>query len=502
MTGSTFTLGTLNLLKKDSAPEVTADIGKATAHVDILAMQENSRDPVRAAVAALATAPHWAVRVPEGPAGANPIAWRTDLFDETDHGHRRAHRGKAGVTPARFVTWVVLRHKTSGLVLLVLDVHPINAYAGQDKPPRALRDQLAEAYWRTVVAITTELQDQYDGVLLGGDFNVRLANRDEDWYPGNLLAPLYRFDHGGGIDHVLLSHSTPLTVVRHGVVRDLHSDHDLHYSVLATRSQPEEPVMRFVSRADWGSSGVVATPSSHPIGKVYGITAHWEGPGIGGFPHERCARKMRAIERFHKVNRGWADIAYNAVLCPHGYVFEGRGPNVRSASNGTSNIGGNDHWYGVCYLSGKGDKFTEAGKAGFLDAFDWLARTGGAGPGRNGHRDHHATECPGDVIYRWVHSAAAHQTPTTDWFDMATKEELQAAIAATLITIKRGDKTQEVRLDAVLRELEEEQDRIKTALDKILALLESPAPAVNQADIEVVQAALSAVLLKGVGANG
>jgi hypothetical protein len=512
MTESTFTFGTLNLLKTNSRAEVAHDLGKAIALCDILVMQENTRDPVRAAVGALAGYPNWTVDVQTGAVGANPIAWRSDLFDMLTHGHRLAHHREANVTPARHVTWVALRHKESGLSLLVIDVHPINAYAGQNKPPRALRDQFAEAYWRTVVDVTEELQGAYDGVLLGGDFNVRLANRDEDWYPGHLLAPLYRFDHGSGIDHVLIGHATPLVVVRHGHVRDLNSDHDLHYAVLSTSAVPtppppvEEPVMRFVSRAEWGSSGVGATPSSHPIGTVYGITAHWEGPGIGGFPHSRCARKVRAIERFHKVNRGWADIAYNAVVCPHGYVFEGRGPNVRSASNGTSSIGGNDHWYGVCYLGGTGDPFTEAGKAGFLDAFDWLTRKGGAGPQRNGHRDHHATACPGDAIYRWVHSAAVHQTPTTDWFDMATKQDLQDAIREITFTITVGDHTEEWTLQKILRNVEATQDRMMNQVkaldpnqiaDAVVAKL--PTGGVTE---EAVKAAVRAVLIEGVGANG
>lgn len=159
--------------------------------------------------------------------------------------------------------------------------------------------------------------------------------------------------------------------------------------------------MKFVSRSEWGAS---YRRGSTSIGSVYGVTAHWEGPRMGGFPHSQCARKVRSIERFHAVNRGWAGIAYSALVCPHGHVYEGRGLRVRTAANGTSDIGGNDHWYAVCYLGGVSDPFTDAAKDGFRDAVRWLRAQGGAGDRVNGHRDHHATQCPGDAIYAWVRS--------------------------------------------------------------------------------------------------
>lgn len=155
----------------------------------------------------------------------------------------------------------------------------------------------------------------------------------------------------------------------------------------------------FVSRTEWGASARGATPSSHPIGSTQGVTLHWEGPRMGSFSHASCASKVRGIQAFHKQSRGWADIAYNALVCPHGYVFEGRGLGVTSAANGNSTTNGD--WYAVCYLGGEGDGFTDEGKAAFVEAVQWLRRDG-AGPQVNGHRDHKATQCPGDEIYSWL----------------------------------------------------------------------------------------------------
>jgi hypothetical protein len=186
--------------------------------------------------------------------------------------------------------------------------------------------------------------------------------------------------------------------------------------------------VKFVSRSEWGAE--YAQGSGAIPGPVYGVTCHWEGPHMGDFAHSVCTRKVRTIERFHAVTRGWSGIAYSAVVCPHGYVFEGRGIGVRTAANGESAIGGNDHWYAVCYLGGAGDPFTAAGQRGMADAIAWLRR-GGAGPKVNGHRDHHATECPGDDIYAWAHSAAPNRTaPEED--DMADPETVEAVARRTV----------------------------------------------------------------------
>lgn len=155
----------------------------------------------------------------------------------------------------------------------------------------------------------------------------------------------------------------------------------------------------FITRKEWGATDRGATRTSHPIGLTKGVTLHWEGPHMGWFAHDRCTEKVRTIQRFHKETRGWADIAYNAIVCPHGFVFIGRGRGVRSAANGFESV--NDDWYAVCYLGGEGDGLTYLGKAGLKRAIRWL-RNGGAGPRVNGHRDHKPTACPGDTIYTWL----------------------------------------------------------------------------------------------------
>ncbi len=153
--------------------------------------------------------------------------------------------------------------------------------------------------------------------------------------------------------------------------------------------------MELVSRGDWGARPARNQSSISPRG----VAVHWEGPHMGSFDHGQCPGKVRGIQAFHMDSNGWADIAYNALVCPHGAVFEGRGRGARSAANGTNSA--NAGFVAVCFLGGQGDPFTPEAATGVNDAADWLGVGGGSW---TGHRDHFSTACPGDEIYNWVHA--------------------------------------------------------------------------------------------------
>jgi hypothetical protein len=86
--------------------------------------------------------------------------------------------------------------------------------------------------------------------------------------------------------------------------------------------------------------------SANPLG----VVIHWEGPKLGVYSHDKCA--VRGIQAFHQRDRGWSDIAYNFVVCPHGTVFEGRGLYVGSGANGTDRH--NRDYYAICAMVGSG----------------------------------------------------------------------------------------------------------------------------------------------------
>lgn len=156
--------------------------------------------------------------------------------------------------------------------------------------------------------------------------------------------------------------------------------------------------MRFVSREEWGARHANTSTNITPEG----VAIHWEGPHMGTPAHVDCAPRVRGIQSFHMEGNGWADVAYSAIVCPHGSVFEGRGRGHRTAANGTND--GNQRYYAVCYLGGEGDPFTEEAQTGINDAIEWLG-----GGEIVGHRDLTSTACPGEEIYAWVQ--AGHPSP-------------------------------------------------------------------------------------------
>lgn len=407
----------------------------------------------------------WFGTNPGGGSQANPICWRPGIR-LVAKGSVKAHdRPKErGWGPARWINWAALEH--DGAVFAVVNTHMIHQAWSSVPARRPLWQRHANA----LADLIADLRKTYGNVIGAAD-----VNRSR-WAPAGTVGHwASRGTLGPGIYYDLLFTAGQVDTSTVGRIATS-SDHDALAAAFvlpapATHPKKEQPVSKIVPYASWSRRSRGATRRSHPIGSTLGITAHWEGPTMGRFEHSQCAGKVRGIQAFHRDKRGWADIAYNAIVCPHGYVFEGRGPGVKSAANG--NALDNDDWYAVCYLGGERDGFTDAGKEGFLTAFGWLAREGGAGPRRNGHRDHKATACPGDEIYRWVHSLASgagtpsrKPTEKKDWFDMAEKDDLKDVIRETLQVRTPDGKLRQ--LPTAMRGIMLRQQAMGHVLDKIL----------------------------------
>lgn len=156
---------------------------------------------------------------------------------------------------------------------------------------------------------------------------------------------------------------------------------------------------RLVTRKQWGAERPVSRTVLH---SPRGNTVHYEGPQMGTPDHGRCPQLVHGIQRFHMETRGWADIAYTSVFCPHGSIFEGRWLGVRTAAQGT-NQGNNAH-YAHCYLGGKGDPVTREAEAALIDVLRFF-RANGSGNELRTHRSWKATECPGEELIRFVEKA-------------------------------------------------------------------------------------------------
>lgn len=150
-------------------------------------------------------------------------------------------------------------------------------------------------------------------------------------------------------------------------------------------------IKEFRSRADLGLRK--PTSVSYNINPAHGGAAPHHG---GDAPiirsHADCENTWRGWQDFHMNTRRWADIAYNAGFCQHGYALAGRGLGVRSAANGTND--GNYRFHAFVWIGGKGMvPTTEA-----YNAFEWLvlsARNKGAGMSVIPHRYFTGSECPG-----------------------------------------------------------------------------------------------------------
>jgi peptidoglycan hydrolase-like protein with peptidoglycan-binding domain len=176
--------------------------------------------------------------------------------------------------------------------------------------------------------------------------------------------------------------------------------------------------LKLVTRAQWG-----ARPSRYDlvhIASTKGVKVHYEGTTVPASladadQHGTCDDRVRAIQAAHLANakEDYSDIAYNFLVCPHGYVYEGRGVHKKTAANGNQTL--NKAHYAVCGMVGdKGlTQPTDAMLGGIRDAIELLRQDGGAGDEIKGHKDGYATACPGKYLYVWVQAGAPRPAGTT-----------------------------------------------------------------------------------------
>ncbi|MQY07743.1 peptidoglycan recognition protein family protein [Actinomadura macrotermitis] len=163
--------------------------------------------------------------------------------------------------------------------------------------------------------------------------------------------------------------------------------------------------MKLVGRKQWGARDARATTY---LASARGVKVHYVGSHVDRrleTDHARCDDAVRGIQRDHMDGNGWNDIGYSMCVCPHGYVYVGRGPHRLPSANGP---GLNSGHYAVLGLVGD-TGLTEPTAAmlnGIRDAIDYLRDKGDAGREIKGHRDGYSTSCPGAALYAWVRKGA------------------------------------------------------------------------------------------------
>ena len=225
------------------------------------------------------------------------------------------------------------------------------------------------------------------------------------------------------------------------------------------------------SRADWGADETLMTWAPEYYG-VQVLTVHHTATANGDADP---AATVRAIQRYHAVDRGWGDIGYQYLVDGAGVVYEGRysGPSrsCLTAGGDGSDFGHDDANRGVtaAHVGGMNSgnlgiallgTFTSSAPSGLQrtaleEELAILAARHSIGPARtdvgyvnpvsgatrtvpaiSGHRDWEATECPGGSLYAALPSirsnvAAAMTTTTTTTTSTTTPS------STTSTTVKR-----------------------------------------------------------------
>ena len=179
-----------------------------------------------------------------------------------------------------------------------------------------------------------------------------------------------------------------------------------------------------ISRAGWGADEALMTwaPAYYPAQKL--TVHHTDTANADADP----AATVRAIYRYHAVDRGWGDIGYQYLVDEAGRVYEGRssGSDGLAAhdATGTKVVTGahTDGWnsgnVGVALLGTLTTRGpTAAARTSLESVLADLAGRHGLDPTRTstytnpvngavktvpniaGHRDYGATECPGGALY-------------------------------------------------------------------------------------------------------
>jgi hypothetical protein len=212
----------------------------------------------------------------------------------------------------------------------------------------------------------------------------------------------------------------------------------------------------FVTREEWGArprkQGTISIVP-HPSVTFHYVGGGWEYP----WDHSSCDDKVRGIQADHMDNRDWSDIAYNYLVCPHDYVYEGRGYDRRSSANGYESA--NYQSFAVCALWGTAsadDPLPDGLKRAYRYARQILIRQGGATDEVKGHRDWKETDCPGDQIYAWIKQGipAPYVPPPVNEDDMPLSDTDLVKIKSIVV-----DAVRDYALWEVLYGLETEDEK-------------------------------------------
>ena len=155
----------------------------------------------------------------------------------------------------------------------------------------------------------------------------------------------------------------------------------------------------YVTRSDLGWSATSPAAGATPRS---GLVIHYDSTNmrLDQQPHTECIAYWQRTRNFHTgPARGWVDIGYSWMACPHGYVLEGRGLGRQQAAQ----QGGNASHYSCTLAGGPSDPVTDDAINAVRELRLWLMESPRSNSGSVlGHRDITPSSCPGDRAYQMV----------------------------------------------------------------------------------------------------
>ena len=187
------------------------------------------------------------------------------------------------------------------------------------------------------------------------------------------------------------------------------------------------------TRADWNARPPLRALRTVDLSRRTEFFSHYIGDGSPNFasrPHSECLAQIRQWQHDHQTKpppKGpWKDIGYNALVCGHARLVEGRG--LERA--GSHCPGHNRSGFGVQFMVAGSEKPTAAMFARMRRLYDDLVRLKGGTLAKRGHRDGISTDCPGDIVYAWVQEGMPASTmtalltiPTTEEDDVTPQDK-------------------------------------------------------------------------------
>lgn len=194
------------------------------------------------------------------------------------------------------------------------------------------------------------------------------------------------------------------------------------------------PMPNVITRAQWkaGPGTSCSAPLTRP--KALGVVIHHTA-GSNTYSKAESAGLVRSYQTYHVKGHGWCDIGYNFLVDRFGQIFEGRKggmtKQVRAAHSGVDAV---NQWASGVSMMGNFDYVqpSEALKSAVVRLVGWRLKYFGDNPkgtyvagGKryaviNGHRDVHATSCPGKYAYAWISAKGGLRDRVASYISKAT----------------------------------------------------------------------------------